>query len=130
MKKIIVPKNTQIAVIGDPHEHFEQFNKILVKINPSEQMWLVSLGDLIDKGYGIDNFNIMTDRLIKLSDAGIGFAVRGNHEQKHIKRNKNDLSKQLQWWKSRPLSLTFEFYNGALVTCLHAGCRPSMTWED
>lgn len=130
MKKIIVPKNTQVAVIGDIHEHLEQFNLILDKINPSEKMWVVSLGDACEKGWGEDSFNSITDKLIELSDAGIGYAVRGNHEVKLIKRYKNAPSKQLQWWKSRNLSLTFEFSNGALLTCLHAGVKPSMTWED
>ncbi len=130
MKKIIVPKGTKIAVIGDIHEHSEQFFKILDEIKPSVKIWVVSLGDVAEKGWGENAFNLISDKLIELSDAGIAFATKGNHEVKLIKRNKNNLSTQLQWWKSRSLSITFEFYNGALLTCLHAGVRPSMTWED
>lgn len=130
MRKIQVPRDTEIVVIGDVHEHPEQFFKILEIIKPSEKKWLVSLGDCVDKGYGNDAFVAITDKLIELDSFGYCFAVRGNHEQKHIKKNKNNLSPQLQWWQTKPLSLVFEFHTGAIVTCVHAGVRSSMTWED
>ena len=130
MRKILVPRDVQIAVLGDLHEHDKQFFNILEKIKPHEKMWVVSLGDVIDKGYGDDAFVAITDKLIELDSQGIGFAVIGNHEKKHIKKYKNNLSPQLKWWQTKPLSLTFEFYNGAMVTCLHAGVSTKMTWED
>jgi len=130
MKKILVPNDVQIAVIGDIHEHSEQFFKILDQIKPSKNTWIVSLGDVGEKGFGEKEFNSITDKLMELSYLNIGYACRGNHEIKMIKRNKNDLSCQLQWWKKQPLSITFEFASGALLTCLHAGVLPSMSWES
>ena len=130
MRKINVPKDTQIVVIGDIHEHPEQFFKILDIIKPSEKTWLVSLGDVVDKGYGNNAFVAITDKLIELDSLGFCFAIRGNHEQKHIKKNRNNLSPQLIWWQTKPLSLTFEFHTGTMLTCVHAGVTPSMTWED
>lgn len=127
---IKVPKGVQLAFITDAHEHSEQFFKLLEIINPSEKMWLICAGDNFDKGFGINHAETMTDKLIELYEKGICFAVPGNHEKKLIKKNKKNLSKQLQWWAKRPLSLIFDFHNGSRVTCVHAGVTPKMTFED
>lgn len=130
MNKIKVPKGVQLAFVGDAHEHSEQFFKLIEKVNPSENIWFISAGDCISKGFGEKEFEKITDKLIELSEKGICFAVKGNHEAKEIKKNKKNLSKQLSWWKERPLSLIFEFYNGSRVTCVHAGVTPKMTFDD
>jgi predicted phosphodiesterase len=127
---IKVPKGTKLAVIGDIHSHDKQFYKILEKIQPSKNMWFISLGDVFDKGFGEESSNKITNELIKLCDANIGFAVKGNHELKNIKKNKHNLSSELRWWKGRPLSLSFEFFSGTRLTCIHAGVTPKMLWED
>lgn len=132
MKTIKIPKNTQVAVVGDIHEHAEQFFKLIEKVNPSEKMWFVSVGDLVDKGYGEVAFNSITDEMIKLSEKGIGFIVKGNHEIKLLKNNRknSNVSPQIEWWRKQSLSLSFEFHNGNRLTIVHAGIMPGMTWED
>lgn len=130
MKSIKVPKGVRLAIVGDVHEHSEQFFKLIDEVGPAENMWFISVGDCIDKGFGEEEFNKITNKLIELHEKSIGFAVKGNHEIKAIRKNKKNLSKQLLWWKSCPLSLTFEFYNGSLITVVHAGVTPKTTWQD
>lgn len=130
MKKIIVPKNTQIAVFSDPHEHSEQFFKLMDKINPSENMWIVCAGDKNDKGFGEKAFHDILDRMIEYSNAGFGFSVKGNHCLKFLKKNKQDNSSRITWLRARPLSLSFEFYNGSRLTVLHGGVTNKTTEED
>ncbi len=93
-------------------------------------MWLISAGDVYSKGFGKKEAEKITDKLIELSNKNMCFAVKANHELSEIRKNKKNLSPQLQWWKERPLSYTFEFHNGSLVTVVHAGVTPSMTWDD
>jgi hypothetical protein len=132
IKTIKVPKDTEIVAFTDPHEHAEQFFNLLNIINPSEKKWIVCCGDLKDKGYGDVAFNNMTDEMIKLSEKGIGFIVKGNHEIKLLKNNRknSNASLQIEWWRKQSLGLSFEFYNGNRLTVLHAGVVPGMTWED
>lgn len=132
IKTIKVPQDTQIAVVGDVHEHAEQFFNLIDKIKPSEKMWFVSVGDIADKGYGQVAFNNITDEMIKLSEKGIGFIVKGNHEIKVLKNNRknSNVSPQVEWWRKQSLALSFEFHNGNRLTILHAGIVPGMTWED
>lgn len=130
MLNIAVPKDTSIAIIGDVHEHSEQFKKMLNKISPSWKMWLVSVGDIYDKGFGINVAEEITGELQELQNRRIGFAVRGNHELKQIRKNRRNLGAKLEWWKNQPLSLSFNFHNGARVTVLHAGITPRHTWKS
>jgi predicted MPP superfamily phosphohydrolase len=120
---ISVPENVSILVIGDIHEHSEQFNSVLNKWKPSKTRWIVSLGDVYDKGYGPAVAEKITNKLIELN----AFAVRGNHELKIIKKNKKELSPELKWWKNRPLAITFNFYTGKQISIVHAGVSPVMT---
>lgn len=130
MTNIKIPKGVQLAFITDAHEHPEQFFKLLDKVNPSEKMWVIFAGDAHGKGFGERAFEKITDKLIELNEQGISFSVLGNHEKKEIKKNKKNLSKQLKWWSERPLSITFDFYNGSRITVLHAGVTPKMTFQD
>ena len=132
MKTIKVPKDTQIAVVGDVHEHAEHFFSLIEKIKPSEKMWFISVGDLKDKGYGEVAFNNITDEMINLATNGCGFIVKGNHEIKMLKNNRKNPkpSAQIEWWKNQSMSLSFEFHNGNRLTIVHAGIVPGMTWED
>jgi len=123
---IQVPENTSICIIGDIHEHTEQFFNLLEEWKPSPTKLIVSVGDVYDKGYGEKSAEIITEELIRLSDKHIAYAVRGNHEVKIIRsKKKNPLSKCLKWWRGRPLVITFEFPN-MKITVLHAGVSPLM----
>jgi predicted MPP superfamily phosphohydrolase len=129
-ERIQVPPDTSICFVGDIHEHSEQFFKLLDKYKPGPKKWLVSVGDVWDKGYGRKAAEDITDELAHLQKDGIGWAIRGNHEIKLIKKTRKSddkLSKQLKWWAKQPLVITFEFPRGALVTTLHAGVTPKMT---
>jgi len=132
MRKIIVPKGVELVVASDFHGHSEQFFKLINVIKPSSKTWLIGTGDLIDKGWGEEAENAIIDKFIELSYLGYGFCTIGNHDIKRIKKNKNNTnpSNQLSWLRTLPLSLCFEFYTGAVLTCLHAGVTNKMTWED
>jgi hypothetical protein len=132
MRKISVPKGVELVFSTDFHSHDEQFFKLINLIKPSEKAWFVSGADYLDKGYGDESAFLIIDKMIEMSYLGYGFSVLGNHDQKFKKKNKNvtNPSPQLSWIRTLPLSLTFEFYTGALVTVVHGGIRPSMTWED
>ncbi len=132
VKSIQVPEGTQLAIITDCHEHSEQFFNILDQIRPRENLWLISLGDVYGKGFGLKAAEKITDELQRLQNKGCCFAVRGNHDLKEVKKAKgtNKWSPQLKWWSQQPLALSFQFYNGARVTAVHAGVTPLMTWED
>lgn len=126
--KINVPSDIEICIVGDIHEHEEQFFKLVDAWKPSNKRWLVSVGDVHDKGFGKSATNRITNYFIDLHNEGIGYVVRGNHELKLIKKT-NNLSTQLNWWKEQPLVLTFEFQRGKKVTVLHAGVTPRTTSE-
>lgn len=129
---ILVPKDTKIAVVGDIHEHEDQFDRLLEKINPSEKMYFVSVGDVYDKGFGVSVAESITDKIRSMSEKGYGFVVRGNHELKNIKRARNAkaMTSQLSWFERQPLALSFVFHNGSRLTVVHGGVKPSHTWDD
>lgn len=128
---ISVPEGTSICVVGDVHEHPEQYYKILEQWKPATSRWLVSLGDIYDKGFGVSAAETVTDNLKDLQKDGICWAVRGNHELKALKKfRKKTLSPQLEWWKQQPLVISFDFSRGRRVTVLHAGVTPNMRAQD
>lgn len=132
MRKISVPKGVELVFTTDIHAHQEQFFKLIDVIKPSEKTWLICGGDLFDKGYGDDASFLIIDKMIEMSYLGYCYTVLGNHDLRYKKKNKNNTnpSPQLSWIRTLPLSYTFEFYNGSLITILHAGCSPKMTWDD
>ena len=129
---INVPKGVELAVVGDVHEHPKQFTDIVADAAINQNRWLVSLGDVYDKGFGIKTAEEITDTLINLEKNNICYAVKGNHELKVLKKNKEFISsnKYLSWWNSRPIAIVFKFYNGALVTCLHAGVSKNISFDN
>lgn len=124
-KRISIPKGVRLAILGDCHEHSEAFLRACDGLLDG-QTWLVSLGDVYDKGYGQEFGDLITNKLIKLNESGIGFAVRGNHELKKIRANKTNLSSELSWWNSQPVCISFDFWNGAKITVVHAGFVPGL----
>jgi predicted phosphodiesterase len=129
---IKVPNGTRIAVVGDIHEHEEQFDLILNKINPSQEMFFVSVGDIYDKGYGTRVAQSIIDKIRYFSERGCGFMVRGNHELKKVQKALQNkcMTDQLTWVDKQPLALSFIFDNGARVTIVHGGVSPNHTWSD
>jgi len=129
---ISVPEGVSIAVMGDVHEHEEQFRAMLEEIRPRDNMWIVSLGDIYDKGFGKKSAERITDELIQLQNKSICYAVRGNHEVKLIRkvRHTPKQTPQLKWWSEQPLVLTFNFHTRNTITILHAGVTPLMTEGD
>jgi hypothetical protein len=127
MNLILVPPETSICIIGDIHEHPEQFFGLIDQYNPGPQRWIVSVGDVYDKGFGLKAAERITDELICFDKKGFGFATRGNHEYKIVRKNANYLTEQLVWWGKRPLSLSFQFPSGKIITVVHGGISPQMT---
>lgn len=129
---IAVPPGTKIAVVGDIHEHESQFDRLIDIINPSEKMFFVSVGDVYDKGYGTSIAESITDKIRVMNEMGFGFAVKGNHELKNIRKRKLDssLSEQLSWFDKQPLVLSFIFSNLTRLTVVHGGIKPGHKWDD
>lgn len=132
--EVKIPQGGKIAVIGDIHEHPEQFYKMLEKISPSSSVRLVSVGDCYNKGFGKKSADEMTDTLRDLWKENIAYAVPGNHELRLIRKAEKDkieLSKQLKWWNKLPLTVSFLFeQSGTRVTILHGGVTKNHTWKD
>lgn len=130
---IEVPAATKIVVVGDIHEHKEQFDKLVELINPSKDMWLVSCGDVMDKGFGIKVAESIIDRIRVLEYQGFAYMVKANHELKHLRKAKKDrslMTDQLAWVRKQPLALSFKFNGGSRLTVVHAGVTHRHTWED
>lgn len=132
MLDIKVPIGTKIAVITDCHEHSEQFFKLLDIIKPQKNMWLVSLGDLYDRGFGKDKAELMVRKIRELNELGIGYMVNGNHELRNIRRAKeaNRMTPELEWLDKQPFVISFVFSNNTRLTCLHGGVKQSFTWDN
>lgn len=129
---IKIPANHKVAVVGDIHEHQEQFENLLEKLKPSPQMILVSVGDIYDKGFGVKVAEAIVDKLIPMVEAGYAYVLRGNHEIKHIRkaRQSNSMNKYLEWFDKQPLAVSFEFYNNTRLTVVHGGVLSTHTWKD
>lgn len=129
---IKVPTGAKLAIVGDIHEHENQFDRLIALIDPSPNMFFVSVGDIYDKGSGIKTANAILNKIRRLHDAGYGFIVKGNHELKHLRKAaySNRWTYELDWINQQPLVLSFIFENGFRVTALHGGVKPSHTWND
>ena len=123
---------SKLIVVGDVHEHEEQFDKLLTEAEPSSSNILAFVGDIYDKGFGKNIAESITDKLIKLVDSGCVYVIKGNHELTNIRyhEKKNKMTNQLKWWNKQPLSLSFTFSNRSKVTVVHGGVLPRHTWED
>lgn len=129
-KIIKVPRGVSLAVVGDIHEHSEQFLKITEEAKIGKTRWLVSVGDVYDKGWGIKHAQSITGIMQDLNECNICFAVRGNHELKQIKKTNGKLDPYLKWWSKQPLAITFEFFNGHKVLIVHGGVSPKLDESD
>lgn len=129
---IPVPKGVRIAVVGDIHEHEYQFNALVDQLQPSDKLWLVSVGDIYDKGDGKQAAERITDTFRSLHQRNIGYLVQGNHEKKNIKaaKRQKQMTDQLLWLDQQPLVLSFVFDNSTRLTVLHGGVRPTHKWSD
>ena len=131
--QIQVPRNTVITVIGDIHEHKQQFDEAIKIIKPSSKHWFVSVGDIYNKGYGRDIGDLIVEKIKGLVKDDIGFIIQGNHEQKLLrsaKRSGEKTSDQLRWLGKQPFALSFRFVNGSRLTVVHGGVKPKHGWSD
>lgn len=130
--EIKVGDGVTIVVVGDIHEHEEQFDKLVDEIKPSEKRLLVSVGDIYDKGFGKNVAESITDKLRKLVEKGHAYVIKGNHELSNIRWNRRNhtMTEQLRWWDNQPLALVFTFPNKLRITVVHGGVLPSYSWDD
>lgn len=127
---IKVPEDVELAVIGDVHEHPKQYFDLVKKIQPSEKRWLISVGDVYDKGFGPEVAEEITNHLKGLVDKQMAYVIRGNHELKAIRKYRRQLSDALMWWRKQPIALSFVYPNDYRVTIVHGGVTPKTTWDD
>ena len=127
---ILVEDDVEFVIVGDVHEHSEQFTKALEKLGESKSRIFISVGDLYHKGFGTNKAEYMIDELIRLESENIGFMVKGNHEIKELKRSKN-VSSQLKWASNRPLIYSFKYKNyETRLTIVHGGIGLYHNWEN
>lgn len=128
--EIKVSKGTKICVAGDLHSNIKQYNKLLEKVEPNSKMWFVSVGDVLGKINDTKSEEEILGSLINLQEKNIGFMVQGNWELKALRKNKDELSKQLKWVSNQPQCISFNFDNGTILTVLHGGVTSKHKWDD
>lgn len=135
----------QIVVVGDIHGCLEEFDELLKKIQYNkEQMRLVLLGDLMDRGPDPVGC-VRRAREMKLE------CVMGNHEEKHLRWHKHE-KKRLETGKANPMrhmaaeamaanealndqdwtylkNLPVKIQLDEKWWAVHAGCEPRYTLE-
>lgn len=136
--------NKIIVSIGDVHGCLEELDELLkiISFNPN-QMRVVLLGDLMDRGPDPVGC-IKRARELNLE------CVRGNHEDKHLRWHKHELTK-LQTGKSNPMKqmsdvdiiankslsdddlawmgrLPYQLQLTQELFAVHAGVEPSVKW--
>ena len=124
---------TCVTVCGDIHEHEQQFNDMVDKVNPTESNLLVFVGDIYNKGFGVQAAERITDRIRELVENKVSYIVKGNHEIKSLRNAKkigSKVSDQLRWLNEQPLALSFVFNTGTRLTIVHGGVTPHHTWRD
>lgn len=73
-------------LVGDVHGCLDETKELLDKLSPTEDDFVLFLGDLVDKG----PYPLEVVKFVK--DSGLT-SLRGNHEAKYIKYYKNELKK-------------------------------------
>lgn len=136
----------QIVVVGDLHGCLEEFEEMLKLIQyKKEQMRLVLLGDLMDRGPN------PVGCVHKVREMGIE-CIMGNHEEKHLRWHKHEKKrldtgkpnpmrpltdeaiaanaslsdKDWSWMKALPLKLHLT----GTLWALHGGCEPRYSLAD
>lgn len=129
-----ITPETELVVVGDIHAHLSQVKDLIKEASPSSKRILVSVGDILDKGFPetekqdeIEICNIFME--LEKQDAFL--MVKGNHELKRLRRIKKESREPwLAWLGRHPLCNQFVFESGATVTVIHAGITPLATSED
>ncbi len=133
MISIKIPKGQELIVVGDIHENEYHLEQLIERAEVGTKRILVSLGDVYDKGEGHHVAERIINRIRGLAENGWAYMVRGNHEQKAIKRimdSKKKLSPELDWCQRLPLVLSFVFSNNNRVTVIHGGVTPHHSWNN
>lgn len=130
---INLPEDAVVGVIGDIHEHEKQFDEIVELFQPSKNRILISVGDIVDKGFGYNIAKSIMKKLEDMQNDGISYTVLGNHESKYLKkaiRSEKKLTQELKWLESLPYSISFKYPNGKTLLVLHGGITPKHTVKN
>jgi predicted phosphodiesterase len=130
---ISVPSKSKLCVVGDIHEHDEQFMNLYNQFKDREDIIVVSCGDILEKGFGRDSVYSIISAFQKIIDDGRGYVIKGNHEIRVMNRIKGSIGPRerfIDWFYTKPLALSFKFYNGTRVTVVHGGVKPAHTMEN
>lgn len=132
-REILLESNIKLAVIGDIHEALPQFKKIVHEINPDSKQLLISVGDIFDKGAGIEAAKEIIRDIRDLHEQGLAYIVQGNHDAKHwnkVKKHPELQYEEIVWLSKQPRCISFVYPNRNRFTVLHAGVTPKHTWND
>lgn len=124
IKTLHLQNQVKLAIVGDLHEQFDSFNSIFNHITPSENLLLISVGDIYGKGAGSQYGDLIIDRLIESN----ALVVLGNHEHRMIRAAHS--TKHLDYLKSLPQCIAIEYSNGSKITIVHGGVLPHTGWFD
>lgn len=127
---IHIPKDKKLFVVGDIHEHHEQFDKALNYFSSRQDLIFVSIGDILNYGFG--NSEYIINKIKSLVETNKGFIIKGNHEINIIRqyRQQNiNAPDYLYWIATQPLALSFIFNNGTRATIVHGGILPTHTFD-
>lgn len=116
----------KVTVVGDIYECKKLFYSMLKRIQPSANNLFVSVGNIYMK-----NSKRGDEIVDKIKQ--IGYTVRGNNEEKLLRKARKTntkISDQLKWMGEQPLSIMFRFINGTRLTVLNGGVKPGHTWLD
>jgi predicted phosphodiesterase len=127
---IKIPKGQEIVVVGDIHENEYHIDKMVEQAEVGTKRILVSLGDVYNKGEGNHVADRIVNKIRSLHNNGWAYMIRGNHEQRAIKKAGNKLSSELGWCKTLPMILSFLFSNNTRITIVHGGVAPYHTWKN
>ena len=132
-KIIHVKEDTVIGVIGDIHEHEEQFDLMVKEFKPSENRLLVSVGDILDKGFGLKQGKSILNKLKDLNNDGFSYTISGNHDFKHLRKSiraGKKLCPEFEYIDLLPWAISFKYPNGKIILVVHGGVSPNHTYMD
>lgn len=119
--------DTKLLVIGDIHEHEKQYFDLVSRFTFGPDLLLVVNGDVIDKGWGTKVAVRIIEHVRSLGDYGL--FIRGNHENKRIRKMGEDLPAPWDWVAQQPYARSFVYPSGERITVLHAGVLKKHTLD-
>ncbi|MFO8018472.1 MAG: metallophosphoesterase [Promethearchaeia archaeon] len=132
--EINTPKKEKIFVFGDIHGNLHSLESILKEIKREKPQYIISLGDIVDRGsYQLQSLIIMC--AFKILNPETFFILRGNHETLEMNRSYGFYSNFLsRFGDADKFDVILDFYNALpyctlvneAILCVHGGIPKNM----